>query len=149
MRGTLAMIGQSNAPDLSAGRAPTGAIHVASEPLSRDVEYPKGFYLRIVDGQAWLRGYRCDDTYVCGRRTIGSHSYRQVANETGAHYLTTGRNGGNGTHHVPVEDPLAGRQPTSEARPPGYSVAAQNHVGKLSLLSPTVARPRPWNKRLL
>ncbi|MDP9984442.1 hypothetical protein J2W14_003867 [Pseudarthrobacter oxydans] len=62
----MAMIGQSNAPDsvLSAGRAPTGAIHVASEPLSEDVEYPKGFYLRVVDGQAWLRGYRCDDTYV-------------------------------------------------------------------------------------
>ncbi len=62
----LAMMGQPNAPDsvLSAGRAPTGAIHVASEPLSEDVEYPKGFYLRVVDGQAWLRGYRCDDTYV-------------------------------------------------------------------------------------
>jgi hypothetical protein len=62
----MAMTGQSNAPDsaLSAGRAPTGAIHVASEPLSEDVEYPKGFYLRVVDGQAWLRGYRCDDTYV-------------------------------------------------------------------------------------
>ena len=62
----MAMMGQSDAPDsvLSAGRAPTGAIHVASEPLSEDVEYPKGFYLRVVDGQAWLRGYRCDDRYV-------------------------------------------------------------------------------------
>jgi hypothetical protein len=32
----LAMMDQSNAPDsvLSTGRAPTGAIHVASEPLS-------------------------------------------------------------------------------------------------------------------
>lgn len=62
----LAMMGQTNAPDsvLSAGRAPSGAIHVASEPLSEDVEYPKGFYLRVVDGRPWLRGYRCDDTYV-------------------------------------------------------------------------------------
>lgn len=62
----MAMMGQSSAPDsvLSAGRAPTGAIHVASEPLSEDVGYPKGFYLRVVDGQAWLRGYRCDATYV-------------------------------------------------------------------------------------
>ncbi|MDQ0850616.1 hypothetical protein QFZ65_002554 [Arthrobacter sp. B3I9] len=62
----LAMMGQSNAPDsvLSAGRAPTGAIHVASGPLSEGVGYPTGFYLRVVDGQAWLRGYRCDDTYV-------------------------------------------------------------------------------------
>lgn len=61
----LAMLEQEDAPDsvLSAGRAPTGAIHIASEPSSEDVEYPKGFYLRVVDGQAWLRGYRCDDTY--------------------------------------------------------------------------------------
>ena len=62
----LALMDQTNAPDsvLSAGRGPTGAIHIASEPVSEDVEYPKGFYLRVVDGQAWLRGYRCDDTYV-------------------------------------------------------------------------------------
>lgn len=62
----LAMMEQTNAPDsvLSAGRAPTGAIHVASEPPSEDDEYPKGFYLRVVDGRSWLRGYRCDDTYV-------------------------------------------------------------------------------------
>lgn len=62
----LAMMGQSNAPDsnLSAGRAPAGAIHVASEPPSEDVEYPKGFYLRVVDGRPWLRGYRCDDAYT-------------------------------------------------------------------------------------
>lgn len=33
----------------------------ASEAPSRDDEYPKGFYLRVVDGRAWLRGYRCDD----------------------------------------------------------------------------------------
>ncbi|MEI2277442.1 hypothetical protein OHC50_08195 [Paenarthrobacter ilicis] len=62
----LAMMDQANAPDaiLSAGRAPTGAIHVASMPLSNDVEDPKGFYLRVVDGQPWLRGYRCDDKYL-------------------------------------------------------------------------------------
>ncbi|WP_307083085.1 hypothetical protein [Arthrobacter agilis] len=62
----LTMMDQANAPDsvLSAGRGPTGAVHIASEPLSEDVEYPKGFYLRVVDGRAWLRGYRCDDEYV-------------------------------------------------------------------------------------
>lgn len=64
----LALMDQADAPDsvLSAGRAPTGAIHVASEPVSEDVEYPKGFYLRVVDGQRWLRGFCCDDTYVLG-----------------------------------------------------------------------------------
>jgi hypothetical protein len=62
----LELTDQANAPDsiLSAGRSPAGAIHIASEPVSDDVEYPKGFYLRVVDGQPWLRGYRCDDTYV-------------------------------------------------------------------------------------
>ena len=64
----LAMTDQPDAPDsvLSAGRAPTGSVHVASAPVSDDVEHPKGFYLRVVDGQAWLRGYRCDDAYMWG-----------------------------------------------------------------------------------
>ena len=48
---------------MSSGRAPTGAITVAAETLSDDDNYPKGFYLRVVDGQAWLRGYRCDDEH--------------------------------------------------------------------------------------
>ena len=48
---------------MSSGRAPTGAITVAAETLSDDNDYPKGFYLRVVDGQAWLRGYRCDDEH--------------------------------------------------------------------------------------
>lgn len=64
----LALADQADAPDsvLSAGRAPTGAIHVVSEPVSEDVDFPKGFYLRAVDGQSWLRGFRCDDSYVWG-----------------------------------------------------------------------------------
>ncbi|MBO1741067.1 hypothetical protein [Leifsonia sp. TF02-11] len=62
----LAWTSQPNAPDtvLSAGRSPAGSLKVASAPLSDDVEYPKGFYLRVVDHQQWLRGYRCDDEYV-------------------------------------------------------------------------------------
>lgn len=64
----LATMDQRNAPDsvLSAGRAPTGSVHIASELLSDDEAYPRGFYLRMVDGEAWLRGYRCDDTYEWG-----------------------------------------------------------------------------------
>ena len=62
----LAITDQEQAPDsiLSAGRAPTGAVHVHSAPLRADHDYPKGFYLRVVDGVTWLRGYRCDDEYV-------------------------------------------------------------------------------------
>ncbi|WP_122263851.1 hypothetical protein [Ornithinimicrobium cerasi] len=64
----LATMDQHNAPDsvLSAGSAPTGAIHIASQPLRDDEAYPKGFYLRVVDDEVWLRGYRCDDTYEWG-----------------------------------------------------------------------------------
>lgn len=62
----LAFLDQEQAPDsvLSAGRAPTGAVHVLTAPLSDDHDYPKGFYLRVVDGVTWLRGYRCDDEYI-------------------------------------------------------------------------------------
>lgn len=62
----LAVTAQQTAPDsvMSAGLAPTGALTVASAPLSDDVDYPKGFYLRVVDDQQWLRGYRCDDQHV-------------------------------------------------------------------------------------
>lgn len=61
----LAMTSQSQAPDsvLSAGRIPTGALHVVSSPLSEDHQVPKGFYLRVVDGTSWLRGFCCDDEY--------------------------------------------------------------------------------------
>ncbi len=45
------------------GRAPSGSLTVLSRPLRDDDEYPKGFYLRVVDGVSWLRGYRCDDQH--------------------------------------------------------------------------------------
>ena len=59
----LGMRDQPGAPDsvLSAGRPPSGAVHVASERLRPDEDYPQGFYLRVVDGTLWLRGYRCGD----------------------------------------------------------------------------------------
>jgi hypothetical protein len=62
----LALNDQATSGDsvMSAGKAPDGSLTVASEALSDDVEYPKGFYLRVVDGQAWLRGYRCDDEHI-------------------------------------------------------------------------------------
>jgi len=62
----LATLDQATAPDsvLSTGRAPTGSLQVASPVLRADHDYPKGFYLRVIDGVPWLRGYRCDDEYV-------------------------------------------------------------------------------------
>lgn len=49
---------------MSSGRAPDGGLTVAAEAPSKDDEYPKGFYLRVVEGQSWLRGYRCDDQHT-------------------------------------------------------------------------------------
>jgi hypothetical protein len=40
-------------------RAPAGSITIASEILCGDDEFPKGFYLRRINGTPWLRGYRC------------------------------------------------------------------------------------------
>lgn len=50
----------SQDPTLRVGRAPGGSLTIASAPLSSDDEFPKGFYLRVVEGVRWLRGYRCD-----------------------------------------------------------------------------------------
>ena len=44
-------------------RTPDGAVTVLSVPLSKDHDFPKGFYLRKVDGTYWLRGYTCDDQH--------------------------------------------------------------------------------------
>ncbi|MCR2810603.1 MULTISPECIES: hypothetical protein [unclassified Microbacterium] len=62
----LALTDQDTSPDsvMSAGNAPTGSLTVAAEPLRADDEFPKGFYLRVVDGRPWLRGYRCDDAHT-------------------------------------------------------------------------------------
>lgn len=61
----LALVDQDVAPDSlnNAGRAPSSSVTVASPPLVDDDAYPKGFYLRVVDGRPWLRGYRCDATH--------------------------------------------------------------------------------------
>jgi hypothetical protein len=40
------------------GRAPPGAITVASAPLDLEDGVPKGFYLRRIEGTLWLRGYQ-------------------------------------------------------------------------------------------
>ena len=46
-------------------RAPPGSITIASEILSDDDEFPKGFYLRRIKGTLWLRGYWSGQEHVC------------------------------------------------------------------------------------
>ncbi len=62
----LALRSQASASDtgLSSGRAPSGSLTVAAPAFRDDDEYPKGFYLRVIAGQQWLRGYRCDDQHL-------------------------------------------------------------------------------------
>jgi hypothetical protein len=42
----------------SANRKPPGSITVASQPIAQSDDVPKGFYLRVMEGVPWLRGYR-------------------------------------------------------------------------------------------
>ena len=44
-------------------RSPDGAVVVLTEVLEPDDRFPKGLYLRNVDGQLWLRGYVCDSAF--------------------------------------------------------------------------------------
>ena len=62
----LAYLLQSGRDDdvpLAQHRAPPGSLTVVSLPLFEDDEFPKGFYLRSIDGAPWLRGYRCSMDY--------------------------------------------------------------------------------------
>ena len=43
---------------LSRNCAPPGSVTVASAPISEDDAIPKGFYLRVIEGVPWLRGFR-------------------------------------------------------------------------------------------
>ena len=45
-------------------QAPSGAITIASEILTQDDDVPKGFYLRRIKGELWLRGYRAGADHV-------------------------------------------------------------------------------------
>ena len=44
-------------------QAPDQAVTVFSQVLEADDTFPKGLYLRNVDGKLWLRGYVCDNEY--------------------------------------------------------------------------------------
>lgn len=49
--------GSINQP-LTKNQAPYGSITIASEFPSNNDDFPKGFYIRKIDGELWLRGYR-------------------------------------------------------------------------------------------
>lgn len=45
-------------------QAPYGSITVVSRALSDDDTFPKGFYVRRIDGALWLRGYRAGQDHM-------------------------------------------------------------------------------------
>jgi hypothetical protein len=45
-------------------QAPSGSITIASEIISEDDGFPKGFYLRQINGVLWIRGYIADHLHV-------------------------------------------------------------------------------------
>jgi hypothetical protein len=49
---------------LQSNQAPSGSITIASEILTEDDDFPKGFYLRRINGVLWLRGYLADHLHI-------------------------------------------------------------------------------------
>jgi len=49
--------------EITTGKAPTGSITLISKPLNLEDTFPKGFYIRKIEGVKWLRGYCCDAVY--------------------------------------------------------------------------------------
>lgn len=45
-------------------QAPSGSVTIASTPLVADDDFPKGFYLRRIQGVLWLRGYRSGPDHI-------------------------------------------------------------------------------------
>lgn len=45
-------------------QAPPGSITIASAPLIDDDAFPKGFYVRRIQGELWLRGYHAGAEHI-------------------------------------------------------------------------------------
>lgn len=55
--------GAADVPSLP-HRAPPGSLTVFSPPLDDDADAPRGFYLRCIAGEPWLRGYCAPDDHL-------------------------------------------------------------------------------------
>lgn len=45
-------------------QAPHGSITIASKMIDENDDFPKGFYIRKIEGKLWLRGYIADDLHI-------------------------------------------------------------------------------------
>lgn len=66
-------------------QAPYGSITIASKKLYEDDDFPKGFYLRKIDGVLWLRGYICgyDNVWTPDDHFIFLQNKTDILNEAG------------------------------------------------------------------
>lgn len=55
---------QSEPEEKKWGKAPPNSITIFSKPLLESDDFPKGFYIRTINGTPWLRGYQCSADYV-------------------------------------------------------------------------------------
>lgn len=63
---------------LSGGnKAPSGSLTVASPVFSEESQVPKGFYLRKLDDQLWLRGYTSAEQHVFSSADRFVFAYRK------------------------------------------------------------------------
>ncbi len=60
----LQYTGQIEFTETGKHKAPAGSVTVISRPPVDDDDFPKGFYLRKIDGKLWLRGYLCPMDHV-------------------------------------------------------------------------------------
>ena len=59
----LQYLDQVEDKEISKNKAPKGSVTIISKPLLDSDDFPKGFYLRRINGKLWLRGYKCDMEY--------------------------------------------------------------------------------------
>ncbi|MBB3188526.1 helicase [Microbacter margulisiae] len=55
---------QNEKEETRRNKAPLGSVTVFSKPLTEEDDFPKGFYLRRIEGELWLRGYVCPKDHV-------------------------------------------------------------------------------------
>lgn len=61
----LSYMDQEEEVETGKNKAPKGSITIFSKlEKTQDEEFPKGFYIRKIDGKLWLRGYICPIDYI-------------------------------------------------------------------------------------
>ncbi len=61
----LSYLDQKEEAETGKNKAPKGSITIFSKlEKAQDEDFPKGFYIRKMDGRLWLRGYVCPMDYI-------------------------------------------------------------------------------------